>query len=104
MARWDVLRNVSRRGSRDIPYLLDVQADLLSHLHTRVVVPLYRASLIQRPLSQLQPCFVVEGVDVVMDSPTLVGVPIGALGPLVTNLGSQRDTITRALGFLFTGV
>lgn len=39
-----------------------------------------------------------------MDSPTLVGVPIGALGPLVTNLGSQRDTITRALGFLFTGV
>lgn len=104
MARWDVVRNASSRGSREIPYLLDVQADLLSHLHTRVVVPLYRASVVQRPLSQLQPRFVVEGVDVVMDSPTLVGVPLAALGPLVTNLGSQRDTIMRALDFLFTGV
>ncbi|CAM5429606.1 hypothetical protein TMEC54S_03045 [Thauera mechernichensis] len=35
MARFDVYRNSAGEG-----FLLDVQADLLSHLNTRVVVPL----------------------------------------------------------------
>jgi toxin CcdB len=37
MARYDLYRN-----EREGIYLLDVQADLLDHLNTRVIVPLYR--------------------------------------------------------------
>ena len=40
MARFDVYRNPEGSG-----YLLDVQADLLSDLNTRVVVPLIPAEL-----------------------------------------------------------
>lgn len=34
MARFDVYKNAGGSG-----YLLDVQADLLNHLNTRIVVP-----------------------------------------------------------------
>ena len=36
------------RASRHAPFLLDIQADLLADLDTRVVVPLIRASLRDR--------------------------------------------------------
>jgi toxin CcdB len=40
MAQFDVCRNPNPASARRIPYLLDVQSDLLSGLATRVVVPL----------------------------------------------------------------
>ncbi|MGH7078869.1 MAG: CcdB family protein, partial [Acetobacteraceae bacterium] len=39
------------------PYLLDVQADLLAELDTRVVVPLIRAEAFGRRISRLHPGF-----------------------------------------------
>lgn len=44
MARYDVYRNQSARGADDTPFLLDVQADMLAQLRTRVVVPLRLAA------------------------------------------------------------
>ncbi len=38
MARFDVHRNAT--DNPDVPYLLDIQSDLLSGLRSRVVVPL----------------------------------------------------------------
>jgi toxin CcdB len=38
MARFDVHRN--KAGVADVPYLLDIQSDLLQGLRSRVVVPL----------------------------------------------------------------
>ena len=104
MARYDVFRNAALRGGRDTPFLLDVQADLLSQLNTRVVVPLRLASGIPRPGRTLQPSFTVAGVDVVMDTPALVGAPIGALGERVGSLRPEGATILAALDLLFTGV
>jgi toxin CcdB len=104
MARWDVYRNTTSRAAADIPYLLDVQADLLSHLDTRVVVPLYVAAAVPRPISHLQPVLQVEERAVVMDTPTLVGVPRRVLGERVANLAPQGPTLLAALDFLFTGV
>ena len=40
MAQFDVYRNSSLDTRERIPYLLDIQHDLLSGLATRVVVPL----------------------------------------------------------------
>ncbi|MGH8711698.1 MAG: CcdB family protein, partial [Burkholderiales bacterium] len=40
MAQFDVYRNANPATRARIPYLLDVQSDLLEPLTTRVVVPL----------------------------------------------------------------
>ena len=43
MAQFDVYLNPNAATRKIIPYLLDVQADLLDTLSTRVVVPLILA-------------------------------------------------------------
>ena len=50
----DLHRN-AEGASGQIPYLLDVQADLLSDLDTRVVVPLVRASAFGRSATRPHP-------------------------------------------------
>ena len=52
MARFDVHAYPSGDG-----YLLDVQADLLDHLNTRVVVPLLAKATAPKPASRLNPVF-----------------------------------------------
>ena len=42
MAQFDVHRNSDAATREHSPYILDVQSNLLSHLATRVVVPLVR--------------------------------------------------------------
>ena len=104
MARWDVYRNTSRRGELDTPYLLDVQADLLVDLHTRLVVPLRRASGIPRPIGRLQPRLRIAEVDLIMDTPMMVGAPVSALGPRQTNVADQAPLLLGASDFLLTGI
>ncbi len=104
MARYDVYRNQSARGADDTPFLLDVQADMLAQLRTRVVVPLRLAAGVPRPARTLQPCFRVAGQDVVMDTPALVGAPVAALGDHVGSLAAEGATILAALDLLLTGV
>lgn len=104
MARFHVYRNLARRGEEDTPYLLDVQADLLSALRTRVVVPLRSSRTVPRPARHLQPRFVVAGAEVVMDTPAIVGAPVSALGEEVADLRDEAVTIRAALDFLLTGI
>ena len=40
MAQFDVYANQNPNTNKEVPYLLDVQADILSSLETRVIVPL----------------------------------------------------------------
>ncbi|MCF8107725.1 MAG: CcdB family protein [Desulfohalobiaceae bacterium] len=44
MSQFDVHENTNPETNQTIPYLLDVQADLLETLATRVVVPLITVS------------------------------------------------------------
>ncbi len=104
MAQFDVHRNPHRATRREVPYLLDVQADLLDVLATRVVVPLVAASAMKEAAKDLNPRFRVEGRSVVMSSPELAGVPLKALGERVTSLKSRRDEIVRALDILIAGI
>lgn len=48
MAQFDVYRNVGP-DARRVPYLLDVQSDLLAGVTTRVVVPLVRLAEYAKP-------------------------------------------------------
>jgi len=98
MRRFDVYKN-PEGGS----YVLDVQADLLGHLNTRVVVPLMPANAAPVPARSLNPVFEVEGQPVVMVTQFLAAVPASLLKAAVTNLENRRDDITAALDLLFQG-
>ncbi len=57
MARFDVYPYQGGQG-----LLLDVQADLLEHLNTRVVVPLLPMDLTPKPARRLNPVFEINGM------------------------------------------
>ena len=99
MARLDVYQ----AGRTDQGYLLDVQADALYRLTTRVVVPLILANA-DEAASELSPTFVVEGRKVVMLTPTLFVVARSALRRPIASLLAFHDAVTRALDTLFLGL
>jgi len=104
MAQFDVYLNPNAATRKFIPYLLDVQADLLDTLATRVVVPLILAEEMGLAAKHLNPQFKIKGVAVVMSTAELAGVPNRSLGDKVTTLKSKRDEIIAALDMLFTGI
>lgn len=101
MARFYVHRNKS--SSPTVPYLLDVQADLLSDLRTRVVVPLVPLTQFGTPMKRLNPIFEIDGIDTVMATTDLAGVDVSVVGEFVASLEHERYTIVQALDFLFQG-
>jgi toxin CcdB len=102
MAQFDVFRNPR---ARTFPLLLDVQADLLTSLATRVVVPLARlASYGARPITRLNPTAKIGRVEYVLVFQELAAVPISALGKPVGSLASRRADLVAALDLLFTGI
>jgi len=104
MAQFDVYLNPNAATRKSIPYLLDVQADLLDTLATRVVVPLILAEEMGLAAKHLNPHFKIKGVVVVMSAAELAGVPNRSLGDKVATLKSKRDEIIAALDMLFTGI
>ena len=104
MAQFDVYLNTNADTCEAIPYLLDVQADLLDTLATRVVVPLIRADEMGLAAKHLNPQFKIKGVAVVMSSAELAGISIRSLGTKVASLKNKRDEIIAALDLLFTGI
>ena len=103
MAQFDVYENPNPQTRQAIPYLLDVQADLLAELATRVVVPLVHASVMGKAAKHLNPEFKIKRTSVVMSTAELAGVPVRTLGEKVCSLKDQRNEIIAALDFLFTG-
>lgn len=104
MAQFDVYLNPNKDTRDLIPFLLDVQAELLDTLSTRVVVPLVAAEEMSPPAKHLNPQFKIKGIAVVMSAAELAGIPNRALGDKVTSLKSKRDEIIAALDLLFTGI
>ena len=100
MAQFDVYENSSPGSNERVPYLLDVQHDLLKHLKTRVVIPLVREN---KPISHLNPVVEIEGKRWMLSTQEMAGVPIGVLGKSVTSLTQKRDDIVHAVDFMITG-
>jgi toxin CcdB len=105
MAQFDVYRNANSATRARIPYLLDVQSDLLDTLATRIVVPLCKPGILKGRLAEkLNPAFDVEGRQVAMLTPELAGVPAKVLGEPIANLSKQRGAIIGALDLVITGI
>jgi toxin CcdB len=89
--------------NRSVAYLLDIQADLLQGLASRVVVPLVRLDAFGPPLKRLNPVFCINGIDHVMATSEMAGMPTRNLGRRVGNLEPHRHEIRGAIDFLQDG-
>ena len=104
MAYLDVYPNPDRRTAALIPYVVDVQSNLLDSLPGCVVIPLVRAEELETlPVLRLNPTFNIEGTTLIALTQDLTPVPRHMLKTPVTNLTTHRDDLLAALDFLFTG-
>ena len=104
MAGYSVHANPNPKTKGSIPFLLDVQSELLSVLGTRVVVPLYQAEAAGiQPLSRLTPVVSFQGKSLVVMVPELAGIPRRELGPALGDLASSQGEILQAIDLLLTG-
>ena len=103
MSQFDVYRNPNPATNEQIPYLLDLQTDLLEVTKTRVIVPLEKCGTFKVAV-RLMPKFEIEGVSVVMSTPELAGVSLMNVGDPVASLSSSRQEIIAALDLLFSGI
>src|SRR4051794_5715676 len=105
MAQFDVYRNPNPASRTRIPYLLDVQTELLESLATRVVVPLCKTEVLSgKPAERLNPAVEIEGRKLYLLAQELAGVPRKALGEPVANLAAERRAVIEALDLVFTGI
>lgn len=98
MAQFDVYRNRLEPG-----YLLDCQANLLSDLTTRFVVPLLPPGYAPHPSLRLNPRLWVGREEVVMMTHFAASIPATALGELVCSAAGDYTAIMNALDMLLTG-
>ena len=98
MARYEVFRAPDGDW-----WWLDVQADLLDGLNTRVAVPLMPPDMAPKPAKRLNPLFEVEGRRAVMVTQFLSAVPVRGLGKPVARISDRADEIGAALDMVFVG-
>ncbi|MEO9189442.1 MAG: CcdB family protein [Acetobacteraceae bacterium] len=88
-----------------VGYVVDVQADLLSELRTRVVIPLLLEKDAPKvPFKAFNPTCSIAGLNHVLMTQNLASVPVAELGPPVGSLAGQRDPIIRAMDALLSGL
>ena len=103
MAHFDVFHNPDATTASVIPYVVDVQSELLAGLPTRVVIPLAYAEAIETPILRLNPTVGVGDTALVALTQDMASVSNRLLRNPVANLSPQHDEILAALDFLFTG-
>lgn len=90
-------------GNGQVGYVVNVQADLLSHLATRTVVPLLSEDTAPKPISELNPVFEILGERYVMVTQAIASIPGYELKGVVASLTNHHDRITRTLDILLLG-
>jgi len=108
MAQWDVYVNPSPRARDDLPFVIDVQSDLLSGLATRLVLPFAPAPA-GTPLPpglprRMSPRFDIAGHEVQL-VPTEAGtVDASLLKRRVVSLRPEAHRIVDAYDAVISGV
>jgi toxin CcdB len=100
-----VHRNQHASTKARFPLLLDVQADFLEDLATRVVIPLApQAASKSQKMDKLTPVVEVDGKHYVVVTPQLSSIAKKELGPIVADLAAERVDFINTLDFLLTGI
>jgi toxin CcdB len=99
MAQFDVHELKSGRG-----LVIDCQADLLTELNTRLVVPLVARRQSPQPAQRLNPVFTIAERELVMLTQFAAAVQRQELGERVESLRTHAFEIMGALDVLLSGV
>lgn len=99
MARFDIL---PLHGANLL--VVDVQADILRDLRTRVVVPVIPiAMMADEAASRLRPRMELHGCAYILNTPEIASVPCSALGERIGSMAEQDTLIVDAIDFLIQG-
>jgi toxin CcdB len=100
VARFDLFRV----GGRRIPLMVDVQAEIMGDLASRVVIPLRVLEQAEEPpLPRLKPVLMIDGQAYLLLTTDIGAQPVQWLGKPVGNIREHRNEITSAMDFLFQG-
>lgn len=100
MAQFDVYKNENHLTNQKVPYLLDVQNDILKSLNTRVVIPLIRDL---KGIQGLTKEFVINDEKVYLTTAQMGAVYIDELKEKVTSLENIKEEIKNSIDFLIYG-
>ena len=92
------------RAPDGVGYVLDCQADIFSHLNTRLVVPLLSSDRGLEPARHLNPVFSLGGTDHVLVTQFAASIPASELDQPVGSLAGERYAILNALDFVIAGI
>jgi toxin CcdB len=98
MARFDVYTFKGRA-----PLVVDMQAELLARIGSRVIIPLLPSNSKTASLPRLMPTVILGGAEYQLVTTDLVAVPFDRLGALIGNLEDRRQIIVDAIDFLMQG-
>lgn len=98
MDRFSVYPNPSGQG-----YLINVQADSMSHFNTRVVIPLLPLDEAPKPASMLNPLFDIDGRQYSMVTQYMAAIPVKILKNAVFRADDRHDEIVAAIDLLLQG-
>ena len=97
MAQHDV------RSGADGYLYVEVQAEILDQLNTRVVIPLMPLGVAPVPAGRLNPIIIVADVPLSLVTQYLAAVRTSTLGPVVGSVAHEQDRISLALDMLLKG-
>jgi len=100
MAQFDIYENLNPTTNAEIPFLLDIQNNILKNLSTRVVVPLV---INMKPAKILNPQFKINDVTVTMSTAELAGISVDSLGSIIYSVEDKKYEIISAVDFMITG-
>jgi len=100
MAQFDVYVNENQKTNSRVPYLMDVQNDILKSLHTRMVIPLVRD---MKDVQGLTKRFIINNEKVYLTTSQMGAVHISELQKKVTSLATEKEEIKNSLDFLIYG-
>ncbi len=99
-----VYKNPNTATRKFIPFVVDIQADVLHTLASRVVVPLHiRVNNRPTALHRLNPIVTIDSREYVVMTQELAAIPAKLLDKPVGSLASERSAIINAIDMLFTG-
>ena len=84
-------------------FLINVQADFMSHFNTRVVIPLLPLDAAPKPASVLNPLFDIDGKHYSMVTQYMAAVPIKVLKNPAFSVADRQDDIVAAIDLLLQG-
>ncbi len=99
MAQFDVYENLGN-NNETIPYLVDVQNDVLDQFSTRMVIPLV---LDEKETNLINPEIVIDSKKYILLTTQMAGICVHRLGKKITSLKDKRTDIVNAIDFLITG-